>query len=140
MKKKILFIVLAIILVIAIVASILIYLNGNYIQIRYVGSSFGPAVVGWTPKEIILSINRSGNYEYIDNNNSSSIENYTIEHGNIDKEKLNELEEMIMNIISSSAPIDIIVPVISEIYSLKYGSEEYEIPSETFYDIINAVK
>ena len=140
MKKKILFIVLAIILVIAIVASILIYLNGNYIQIRYVSSSFGPAVVGWTPKEIILSINRSGNYEYIDNNNSSSIENYTIEHGNIDKEKLNELEEMIMNIISSSAPIDIIVPVISEIYSLKYGSEEYEIPSETFYDIINAVK
>lgn len=139
MKKKILFIVLAIILVIAIVASILIYLNGNYIQIRYVGSSFGPAVVGWTPKEIILSINRSGNYEYTDNNNSSSIENYTIESGNIDKQQLNELEEMIMNIISSSTPIDIIVPT-SEIYSLKYESEEYEIPGETFYDIINAVK
>lgn len=135
MKMKKLFIVIAIV-VIAIVA--LRYLNSNYIEIVYIGSSVGETTVGWAPKNIILSINRLGNYKYSDNNNNSLKEDYAIESGKIEKDKLKEIEELILNITSSSTKIDAGVST-SEGYFLEYKNKEYEITEEAFNSIINAV-
>ena len=138
MKKNILYIILIIIMIIAIILSIVIYLNSNYIEIRYVASSIGDAVVGWVPKEKSLSINRLGKYEYFDNNNSNSNEDYTIKSGNIEKNDLQEIESKIINTISSSTKIDSI-DIISGGYFLEYKNKKFEISSEDFNNIIKAV-
>ena len=138
MKKNILYIILIIIMIIATILSIVIYLNSNYIKIRYVASSIGDAVIGWAPKEKSLSINRLGKYEYYDNNNSNSNEDYTIKSGNIEKNDLQEIESKIINTISSSTKIDSI-DIISGGYFLEYKNKKFEISSEDFNNIIKAV-
>lgn len=85
MNKNKLWIFLIIIIVIAIIVPTSKYLNNSYIEIRYIGSNIGSAVVGWATRVKTLSINKLGKYEYLENNNSNSKENYTIKSGNIKK-------------------------------------------------------
>lgn len=138
MNKNKLWIFLIIIIVIAIIAPTSKYLNNSYIEIRYIGSNIGSAVVGWATRVKTLSINKLGKYEYLDNNNSNSKENYTIKSGNIKKNTLKEIEKSIIALISSKSNINSI-DTISGGYFLEYKNKKFEITSEDFNNIMKVV-